>query len=76
LPTLATLERIAASLDVTVRGLLSDCDRGRQEQIAELVRDPFVAEILPFMAQLNQFHRAQLLAKTGSLARHQTAWPN
>jgi transcriptional regulator with XRE-family HTH domain len=76
LPNVSSLEKIAVGLDTTINELLRASDRTRQEHVDELTRDPFVAEILPFMAKLNTFERAALLAEAGSLARHQNAWPS
>src|SRR6266568_6473604 len=52
-PTLSSLERLARALEVTVPDLLSGGERNRQEEIRELMEDQFVADILPFVGQLN-----------------------
>src|ERR1700746_2734137 len=49
-PTLSSLERLARALEVTVPDLLSGGERNRQEEIRELVKDQFIAELLPFVA--------------------------
>ncbi len=52
-PTLSSLERLARALEVTVPELLTGGEKSRQHEISELVKDQFVAEILPFVSQLN-----------------------
>jgi transcriptional regulator with XRE-family HTH domain len=61
-PALATLERIAAGLDVSVTYLLCDeSARGRDDVIAGILNDPFLAEIAQLADQLNPVHRALIL---------------
>ena len=50
-PTLSSLERLARALEVTVPELLSGGERSRQEEVSELMKDQFIAEILPFVSQ-------------------------
>lgn len=66
-PTLSSLERLARALEVTVPDLLTGGERNRQEEIRDLVQDPFVAEILPFLAQLNGMHMSSILAQVRDL---------
>src|SRR2546422_3104114 len=51
-PTLSSLERLARALEVTVPDLLSGGERNRQEEISDLIKDQFIAELLPFVSQL------------------------
>ena len=44
-PTLSSLERLARALEVTVPELLSGGERSRQEEVNELMKDQFIAEI-------------------------------
>jgi transcriptional regulator with XRE-family HTH domain len=66
-PTLSSLERLARALEVTVPDLLSGGERSRQEEIAELVKDQFVAEMLPFVSQLNGMQMTSILAQVRDL---------
>jgi len=66
-PTLSSLERLARALEVTVPDLLTGGERNRQEEIRELVQDQFVAEILPFLAQLNGLQMSSILAQVRDL---------
>ena len=64
---LSSLERLARALEVTVPDLLTGGERNRQEEIRELVQDPFVAEMLPFLAQLNGMQMSSILAQVRDL---------
>src|SRR5689334_11015008 len=66
-PTLSSLERLARALEVTVPDLLSGGERTRQEEIAELIKDPFVAEMLPFVSDLNGMQMSSILAQVRDL---------
>src|SRR5208337_616578 len=62
-PTLSSLERLARALEVTVPELLSGGERSRQEEISELVKDQFIAELLPFVSQLNGMQMSSILTQ-------------
>ena len=66
-PTLSSLERLARALEVTVPHLLTGGERNRQEEVRELVEDQFVAEILPFVAQLNGMQMSSVLMQVRDL---------
>ena len=66
-PTLSSLERLARALEVTVPDLLSGGERNRQEEIAELLKDQFIAELLPFVSQLNGLQMSSVLAQVRDL---------
>jgi transcriptional regulator with XRE-family HTH domain len=66
-PTLSSLERLARALEVTVPDLLTGGERNRQEEVRELVEDQFVAEILPFVAQLNGMKMSSVLMQVRDL---------
>ncbi len=66
-PTLSSLERLAKALEVTVPELLSGGERDRQEEIRELIEDQFIAEILPFVSQLNGMQMSSILAQVRDL---------
>src|SRR6478735_3479258 len=67
-PTLSSLERLARALEVTVPELLSGGERSRQEEISELVKDQFIAELLPFVSQLNGMQMSSILTQVRDLA--------
>ena len=66
-PTLSSLERLAKALEVTVPELLSGGERNREEEIRELMEDQFVADILPYIAQLNGMQMSSILAQVRDL---------
>jgi transcriptional regulator with XRE-family HTH domain len=66
-PTLSSLERLARALEVTVPDLLSGGERNRQEEVRELMQDPFIAEVLPFVSQLNGMQMSSILAQVRDL---------
>jgi transcriptional regulator with XRE-family HTH domain len=66
-PTLSSLERLARALGVTVPDLLSGGERNRQEEIGELIKDQFIAEMLPFVSQLNGMQMSSILTQVRDL---------
>src|ERR1043166_6889055 len=66
-PTLSSLERLARALEVTVPDLLSGGERTRQEEISELIQDPFIAEMLPFVSSLNGMQMSSILTQVRDL---------
>ncbi len=70
-PTLATLMRVAAALEVTVTDLLSDAGKLRRDDVAHVLADPFLTEIAPFVDNLNSVQRALILrAVHDAASRH------
>ncbi len=47
--------------------LLSGGERNRQEEVRELMEDQFVAEILPYLSQLNGMQMSSILAQVRDL---------
>jgi len=66
-PTLSSLERLARALEVTVPDLLSGGERSRQEEIRDLMKDPFIADLLPFVTQLNGMQMSSVLTQVRDL---------
>ncbi|MBV9572767.1 MAG: helix-turn-helix transcriptional regulator [Acidobacteriales bacterium] len=66
-PTLSSLERLAKALEVTVPDLLSGGERNREEQIHELMQDQFIAELMPFVADLNGMQMSSILTQVRDL---------
>src|SRR5437868_1393750 len=66
-PTLSSLERLARALEVTVPDLLTGGERNRQEEIRELMDDQFIADILPFVSQLNGMQMSSILTQVRDL---------
>src|SRR5216684_3642943 len=66
-PTLSSLERLARALEVTVPDLLSGGEKNRQDEISELMKDQFIAEIMPFVSQLNGMQMSSVLTQLRDL---------
>ncbi|MFY9562043.1 MAG: helix-turn-helix transcriptional regulator [Terriglobales bacterium] len=66
-PTLSSLERLARALEVSVPDLLSGGERSRQEEVRELMEDQFIADILPYVAQLNGMQMSSILTQVRDL---------
>src|ERR1700730_1491323 len=66
-PTLSSLERLARALEVSVPDLLAGGERNRQEEVRELMEDQFVAEVLPYLSQLNGMQMSSILAQVRDL---------
>jgi transcriptional regulator with XRE-family HTH domain len=66
-PTLSSLERLARALEVSVPELLNGGERTRQEEVRELLNDAFVAELLPFIAQMTNMQLNSVLAQVRDL---------
>jgi transcriptional regulator with XRE-family HTH domain len=72
-PTLSSVERLARALEVTVPELLSGGERSRQDEICELVKDPFVAEILPYISRLSRMQMSSILSQVQYRSRSRAA---
>jgi len=57
IPTLGSLERLAAALEVGVCALVRDARSRRDEEVATILADPFLAEIAVLLPQLDSLHR-------------------
>jgi hypothetical protein len=58
---------LARALEVTVPDLLSGGERNRQEEIHDLMQDQFIAELLPFVSELNGMQMSSVLAQVRDL---------
>jgi transcriptional regulator with XRE-family HTH domain len=66
-PTLSSLDRLARALEVTIPDLLCGGENNRQEEIGELMKDQFVAEMLPFLSELNGMQMSSVLTQMRDL---------
>ena len=75
IPTLGSLERIAAALEVDVSKLVRDARSRRDEEIAAIFGDPFLAEIADSLSQLDSLKRTLLLSavRDAATGRRRTA---
>jgi len=75
IPTLGSLERLAAALDVDVSKLVRDARSRRDEEVAAIFADPFLAEVAELLPQLDQLKRTLLLSavRDSASGRRRTA---
>jgi transcriptional regulator with XRE-family HTH domain len=75
IPTLGSLERLAAALQVDVCKLVRDARSVRAEEVASILADPFLAEIAVLMQHLDPMHRSLVssAARDMALGRRRTA---
>ena len=69
MPTLSSLERLATALQAPIGELLYDSRSQRDQNVAAVVADPFLSEILPFAGRLNAFQQQVLLSHARDMAR-------
>jgi transcriptional regulator with XRE-family HTH domain len=57
IPTLGSLERLADALEVDVCQLVRDSRSRRDEEVAAILADPFLAEVANLLPRLDSLHR-------------------
>jgi len=62
-PTLSSLARLARALEVNISDLLSGTATTQQDEIQELMKDEFIAELIPFVSKLNGLQCSSILAQ-------------
>jgi transcriptional regulator with XRE-family HTH domain len=74
-PTLSSLDRLAHALEVDICSLVRDARSQRNEETAALLADPFLAEIAPYISQLDALQRSIFLNQVRDMAmgRRKTA---
>lgn len=75
IPTLGSLERLAAALEVEISQLVRDARSRREEEIASILADPFLAEIAALLPHLDSLHRTLIYGSVRDAAtgRRRTA---
>jgi transcriptional regulator with XRE-family HTH domain len=68
MPTLSSLERLASALEVTMADLLKGSTRTVDDEIADLVQDDFISQVLPYLQQLDSMQRSSLLSQMRELS--------
>jgi transcriptional regulator with XRE-family HTH domain len=58
IPTLSSLERLAAALGVDMRQLVRDARSLRDEEVGSILADPLLAEIAALLPFLDSLHRS------------------
>ncbi len=75
IPTLGSLERLAAALEVDLSRLVRDSRSRRDEEVAVILADPFLAEIAALLPQLDSLQRTLFAGAVRDMAsgRRRTA---
>ncbi|MDE3188488.1 MAG: helix-turn-helix domain-containing protein [Acidobacteriota bacterium] len=75
IPTLGSLERLASALEVDVCQLVRDSRSRRDEEVAAILADPFLAEIAAILPHLDSLHRTLVYGSVRDMAmgRRRTA---
>jgi transcriptional regulator with XRE-family HTH domain len=75
IPTLGSLERLASALEVDISQLVRDSRSVRDEEVAAIFADPFLAEIAALLPHLEPMHRTlfQGAVRDAALGRRRTA---
>ena len=69
-PTLSSLARLAAALEVSIPDLLTECGPSREDEIRELLSDPFITELVEFTSKLNTMQLSSVLAQVRDMVMH------
>jgi transcriptional regulator with XRE-family HTH domain len=69
IPTLGSLERLANALEVDISQLVRDGRSRHNEEVAEILADPFLAELAQYLPQLESLQRSMLLNQARDRAR-------
>lgn len=67
-PTLSSLQRLATALEVSVGDLLKGYSHTLEDDIADLMEDGFIAELVPMLGSLDQIQRSSLLTQMRELS--------
>lgn len=68
MPTLSSLQRLATALEVSMADLLKGSSRTLEDDIADLMHDEFIAEIVGCLDKLDSMQRSSLLAQVRDLS--------
>jgi len=68
MPTLSSLQRLATALEVSMADLLKGSGRTLDDEIADLLQDDFLAQVMPYVKQLDAMQRSTLLSQVRDLS--------
>lgn len=68
MPTLSSLQRLATALEVSMADLLKGSNRSLEDEIADLMQDDFMAQVMPYVKQLDSMQRSSLLSQVRELS--------
>src|ERR1700761_990054 len=69
IPTLGSLERLATALEVDICQLVRDGRSQREEEIAEIFADPFLAELAQYLPKMDSLQRQMLMTQVRDKVR-------
>jgi transcriptional regulator with XRE-family HTH domain len=69
-PTLSSLSRLAEALTVSVPELLRACGPSREDEISDLLSDPFIAELAELTSKLNAMQLSSVIAQVRDMVMH------
>lgn len=67
-PTLSSLQRLATALEVGVPDLLKGVNRTLEDEIADLMNDEFISEMVPFLEKLDPIQRSSVLSQVREMS--------
>ena len=70
MPTLSSLQRLAAALEVSMADLVKGSNPSLEDEIADLMQDEFIAQVMPYLKQLDNMQRSSLLSQVRELSVH------
>jgi transcriptional regulator with XRE-family HTH domain len=68
MPTLSSLQRLATALEVSIAELLKGSSRTLEDEIADLMQDEFLSQVVPYLAKLDSMQRSSLLSQVRDLS--------
>jgi len=68
MPTLSSLQRLATALEVSMADLLKGSNRSLEDEIADLMQDDFLSQVMPYVKQLDSMQRSSLLSQVRELS--------
>jgi len=68
IPTLGSLERLATALGVDLSQLVKDARSRREEEVASILADAFLAEVAELLPHLDSLHRSLVLGAARDMA--------
>ena len=68
MPTLSSLQRLATALEVSMGDLLKGSSRSLEDEIADLMHDEFIAEVVQYLDKLDSMQRSSLMAQVRDLS--------
>ena len=67
-PTLSSLQRLATALEVSMAALVKGPNRTLEEEIAELMQDEFISQVVGYLDKLDTMQRNSLLSQVRDLS--------